>query len=247
MSAWRIASHKLSGGMAKANIVDHGYFLKPMPGNPYLQTVHDGTSVGFNQGFSKKPLHWIARFRYNLLPVGMVLGPYSHNPLGKEVHWLEVSTMEKFRVRATSEEGSIPLFLVTFTVLFTIYHMGRLAFYHPDLTLQNVALGPSKQFVQGYRANKKNPIDKRTFRFFARCPELYFSDPFREFVRGGVIANDPYLEYVRKLGREAELLDPSYLSDERWAQTGGRGRLVPTNIVTVDKVGHNPAFITNRL
>ncbi|TPP54246.1 hypothetical protein CGC21_22025 [Leishmania donovani] len=82
-------TNKISGGTARANLVDHGVYVKPMSLNPFLGAVHDGTSTGYCQGYSAKPMHWLYRFRYNVLPQGISCGFFSRNPYGRYVHWLE--------------------------------------------------------------------------------------------------------------------------------------------------------------
>ena len=86
----KIPTLKITGGVPH-RVIEQPYFLKNMPMNPYLGTVHDGVSTGYHQGFSVKPIHWLYRFRHNYLPTGMPVGMYSRNPAGKALHWLEAS------------------------------------------------------------------------------------------------------------------------------------------------------------
>lgn len=76
----------VSGGVARRNVVDHGVFMKPVSLNPFLATTHDGVTTSYMGGFSPKKVHWLYRFRFNLLPQGMMTGFYSRNPYGRHVH-----------------------------------------------------------------------------------------------------------------------------------------------------------------
>lgn len=200
------ASNKISGGMARQTVVDHGYYLKPMSNNPYLCTTHDGVSTTYQAGFSPKHVNWLYRFRYNLLPQGMSGGFYSRNPYGRYVHWLEVSTIEKMRLQLLTME-SIPCSVVSVIVLiFTAWHCYRLAFLHPDITLYNMSLWTTKPWVQQQRFNKKVEMDQEVYRWIHRTPEFMMEDPIRELYKLGVAANDPVLELAKKEGTEKDLL-----------------------------------------
>lgn len=229
---------KMSGGMARANIVDHGVLVKPVSFNPYLGAVHDGVSTGYLQGYAARSIHWLYRFRHNLLPQGMATGFFSRNPYGRYVHWLEVSTIEKMRLQMQTME-SMPCSIVTAIVLvYTIWFSYRLAYLHPDITLYNLGLWPTKPWVQQQRFNKKIDIDQPVYRWVHRVPEFMSVDPIRELYKLEVAANDPYLEYVRGMGREKEL---TLYSQER---TGGKGDLLPLNIRHEDNSGHHPGPLT---
>ena len=123
--------------------VEQPYFLKKMPHNPYIGTVHDGVSTDYMKGFSVKPINWLYRFRYNNTPTGLPLGFYGRNPPGKHVHWLEVSTMEKFRLQVTCDECIPMATLSCAVILFTLYHSWRHIYYHPDLSLYYLAIWTS--------------------------------------------------------------------------------------------------------
>jgi hypothetical protein len=199
------ASNKMSGGLARANVVDHGVFVKPMSCNPYISTVHDGASTGYMQGFAPKQMHWLYRFRYNLLPQGMSGGFFSRNPYGRYVHWLEVSTIEKMRLQAMTME-SVPCSVVsTVVLLFTLWHSYRLTFLHPDITLYNVGLWPTKPWVQQQRFNKKIELDQPVYRWVHRAPEFMIDDPIRDMHKMGIIANDPVEAIAKEQGLEHEL------------------------------------------
>lgn len=193
------------GGGNLEHAVEHPYFLKKMPGNPYIGAQHDSKSTEYNKGFVSKPMHWLYRFRYNSLPVGMPTGFFCRNPQGKNVHWLEVSTIEKMRVQMMGEEAFAPGFVSAATVIFTIYHCYRYTMYHPDLTLYNMALWTSKPFVTMYRNSQKHRMDQPSFRYVDRAPEFYAYDPIRELYGMGLAANDPFVKRVKDAGREDEL------------------------------------------
>ncbi|KPA76660.1 hypothetical protein ABB37_07512 [Leptomonas pyrrhocoris] len=199
------ASNKIGGGMASANVVDHGVYIKPMSCNPYISTVHDGATTEYMQGFAPKHMHWLYRFRYNLLPQGMSGGFFSRNPYGRYVHWLEVSTIEKMRLQAMTME-SVPCSVVSAIMLvFTTWHCYRLIFLHPDLTLYNVGLWPTKPWVQQQRFNKKIEVDQPLYRWVHRAPEFLMNDPIRDVKKLGITANDTVDAMAKEQGVEHEL------------------------------------------
>ncbi|ORC89703.1 P27 protein [Trypanosoma theileri] len=228
---------KMCGGMARANVVDHGVYVKPITHNPYVATVHDGVSTGYLEGFSPKPLHWLYRFRYNLLPQGFATGFFSRNPYGRYVHWLEVSTIEKMRLQANTMEALPARALTTIVVLYTIWFSYRLAFLHPDITLYNVGLWTTKPWIAAQRFNKKQELDQPVYRWVHRAPEYYITDPVRELTKLGVAANDPWVEYVKSIGRGDELLISTRDKDYG---VGGKGKLLPLEIPHEEKSGHSP-------
>ncbi|KAH8609656.1 hypothetical protein ERJ75_001180600 [Trypanosoma vivax] len=230
-------STRISGGAARSNVVDHGVYLKPITHNPYICTVHDGVSTGYLEGFSPKPIHWLYRFRYNLLPQGFSCGFFARNPYGRYVHWLEVSTIEKIRLQVSSME-SLPATVLTLIVFaYTMWFSYRLAFLHPDITLYNIALWTTKPWVSAQRFNKKHRLDQPVYRWVHRAPEYLMYDPYRELTKLGVAANDTWLEHVRSIGREEDLLvsprDPGY-------GVNGKGKIMPVDIPHDDKSGHSP-------
>lgn len=226
------ASCRISGGMARQCVVDHGVYMQPMSHNPYLCAVHDGVSTGYNQGFLPKPVHWLYRFRYNVLPQGFATGFFSRNPYGRYVHWLEVSTIEKMRLQLLTVE-SMPCSIVSAIVLlFTGWFCYRLAFLHPDITMYNVGLWTTKPWVQQQRFNKAKELDQQLYRWVHRVPEYLITDPIRELYKLEVSHNDPYLEYTRSIGREKEL---KLYSHER---KNGLGEILPLNMKHEDNSGH---------
>ncbi|KPI87965.1 hypothetical protein ABL78_2956 [Leptomonas seymouri] len=199
------SSNKIGGGMARINVVDHGVYLKPMSGNPYISTVHDGSSTDYMQGFAPKHMHWLYRFRYNMLPQGMSGGFFSRNPYGRYVHWLEMSTIEKMRLQMMSME-SVPCSVVSLIVaLFTLWHSYRITFLHPDITLYNVGLWPTKPWVQQQRFNKKIELGQPVYRWVHRVPEFMMEDTIRDLHKMGVIANHPVEAMAKEQGLEHEL------------------------------------------
>jgi len=210
------ASHRLSQGLQKANVIDHGYYLKPMTMNPYVGTVHDGTTTAYNQGFVKKHMHWLQRFRYNLLPLAKTTGMYSVNKMGKHVHYLEVSTIEKMRIKMVSEEFRPMYQLMIIVVVFSLWQFHRLVHHHPDLSYYNFVMWTTKPWVTQYRFTKKHRIDEPAYRYMIRCPEYYQEDPYRDLLDLGVIANDPYIEYCKAHGTEKDL------HERKWGAQGKR-------------------------
>ncbi|RHW67177.1 P27 protein [Trypanosoma brucei equiperdum] len=231
------ATTRIGGGMARTNVVDHGVHVKPITHNPYIYAVHDGVSTGYLEGFSPKPMHWLYRFRYNMLPQGFACGFFSRNPYGRYVHWLEVSTIEKIRLQLTSMEGIPATVLTLIVVAYTLWFTYRLTFLHPDITLYNLVLWTTKPWVSAQRFNKKVWLDQPVYRWVHRAPEYYITDPYRELTKLGIAANDTWLEYVKSVGREDELLigphDAGYGVD-------GKGKILPVVIPHDDKSGHNP-------
>ena len=208
------ATHRVGQGLSKSNVIDHGYYLKPMTLNPYIGTVHDGVSTGYNQGFSKKHIHWLQRFRYNLLPIGKTTGMYSVNVGGKHVHYLEVSTIEKMRLKMMSEEFRPMFHIMLITFAFTGWQFYRLVHHHPDLSYYNLVLWTTKPWITHLRFTKKHRMDEPIYRYIIRSPEYYIEDPQRDLYALGVIANDPYLEYCKAKGTEKDLLA------RKWAPSG---------------------------
>ena len=198
-------SHTIaSGGTAQTLAVAQPYYLKKVPGNPFLGCVHDGSSTGYMEGFSLKKIHWLYRWRHNHWP-GKSVGRWSRNVHGKDVHWLEVSSIEKFRLRCTDEESTGMAFIFWVTVAYTIYHCFRLLYYHPDLTMYNVALYTSKPWIMPFRANAKHVLAQPILRYHQRVPEFYCDDPIRQMYQLGMFANDPVMERA-KLANKVHLL-----------------------------------------
>jgi hypothetical protein len=205
-------NHKI-GGHRPFFAVEQPYFLKHSPGNPFLGAVYDGTSTEYGKGFALKPIHWLYRFRYNTSPRGSV--PLNlKNPGGKNVHWLEVSNVKKFAVQIFSDEGLPHTFLATCLFTLVAWQLLRYAFMHPDLTLNNMAFYTTKPHVAQLRSNDLHPMDKPAFKWFQRTSEFYAYDTYRDFIEMGIIANDPYVEFIKSVGREKDLvakpMDPNY-------------------------------------
>ena len=207
-------TQKLAGGGTMcANLVQHGNYVKPVPQNPYILTVHDGVSTGYQQGFSPKPVNWLYRFRHNLLPLGISHGHFIRNPGGKYTHYLEVTTMEKLLVRAKSQEGLPFTVACTLFVVCTIFHMARAMIWNPQYTFFNIVLWPNKAKVQQTRFSHKPNLFDKPFRYIERVPELYMEDPQRAVFQLGISANDPWLEWCKAHGRAADL------TDGQWGKT----------------------------
>lgn len=237
------ANHKMSGGLARYNVIEHAKYLKPVSMNPFIGTVHDGVTTEYEGGFSSTNMPFLYRFRHNLLPQGMARGFYARNIAGKHVHWLEVSTIEKFRVRVVGDDAFPPMVVTMIVILFTAYHLYRYAVYHPDLTLYNLGVWTSKPWIQQMRFATKHPLDKPVFKFVQRVPSDYYQmeDPVRIFYKEGRIANDPWFEFVKSKGKENELYLKGF--EKGWG-THGAGTLLPRNDVPYERPNaHQPSFM----
>lgn len=124
--------------------------------------------------------------------------------------------------------------ICTISTIYAGWYMYRLFFLHPDVTLYNLGLWFTKPWVQQMRFNKKIELDQPVYRWVHRSPEYLMTDPMREMYKLGIIANDPYLEYLKSIGREKELeLYPHQ-------RKNGKGDLLPLNIEHKQYVPHNP-------
>jgi len=195
--------------------------LKHHPANPYLGSVHDGVTSDFLKGYSVKPIHWLYRFRYNTNPRGAP-PMYMRNTLGKDIHWLEVSIIEKFRLQITNWEAWPHVVAGIGVVCAVAWQFYWYLYCHPELSLFNFAIGQSKNYVKRERFNDKIEFDTPVFRWFQRNSEFYGYDSYRELIKLGVIANDPYIEFVKKHGRDRELV--LYPNEKGWGE-GGQGKL----------------------
>lgn len=195
---------KFTGG-APAFIVQPKKYVRHMPYNPWFGAKHDGFSSGYCQGFTAIDIPHLYRFRHNVLPIARPLGRFSHNPMGKNVHYLEVNVFDKFSTQIFNEE-SLPHTTLA-TIIFTIItlHLCRYLYAHPDVTWYNLVLWPTKPHVEMYRWNDMPTFDQPVFRFFQRPCEFYAYDTWREMVSLGVCANDPWVDYVKSIGREKDL------------------------------------------
>jgi len=186
------------------------YFLKFSPLHPTFGAVHDGTTTEYGKGYIVKPMSWLYRFRYNSLPRG-ITPIYLRNPGGKTVHWLEVSHIKKAMEVGFSGEFRPHLITACLIIAFTIWHCGRYLFFHPELTMYMLAVYPTKVWITQHRYNEKHPLDKPVFRFGQRAPEFYYYDSYRDLIKMGVLANDPYSDYMKSIGKEKELV--RYMED----------------------------------
>lgn len=227
-------NHKI-GGHRPFFVVEQPYYLKHSPMNPFLGAVYDNVSVGQLKGYSLKPIHWLYRFRYNTAPRGSVpLG--LQNPGGKNVHWLEVSNVKKFAIQIFSEECLPHTFLAACVASLVLWNFSRYIWSHPDLTLYNIAAPSWKPNTMQLRSNELLPMDKPVFRLFQRVSEFYAYDSYRDLIEMGVIANDPYIEYMKSIGREGDLT--IQCPDLGWGE-GGRGKIVA--LLPKTKIGETPS------
>jgi hypothetical protein len=210
------------GGCLPLFFAKQPYYLKHMPMNPAFGCVHDGTSTAYGQGFSAKPIHWLYRFRYNSQHRGAV-PTYLRNPGGKWMHWLEVSTIKKGIAGMTNHEAQPHVICGIIVSLFTTWQILRYLLFHPELTVYMLAMYPTKEWLTMHRYNERHPMDKPVFRWLQRCPEFYWYDPYREFIKLGIIANDPYVDYMKSIGRERDLT--LYMDEKGWGE-GGQGKIV---------------------
>ena len=197
------------------------YYLKHMPGNPAFGLVHDGTSTQYGQGFSVKKMSWIYRFRHNVSHRG-ALPLYLRNPGGKWAHWLEVSTIKKGMTVLANHEAAPHVLSSVIVIAFASWQILRYLFFHPELTVYMLAMYPTKSWLTQHRYNERHPMDKPVFRWFQRVPEFYFYDNYRDFIKMGILANDPYVEYMKSIGRERDLT--LYMDDKGWGE-GGQGKI----------------------
>ena len=84
-----------------------------------------------------------------------------------------------------------------------------------------MVVGATKKHVKRERFNDKIEMDEPVFRWFQRVPEFY---AYRELIKLGVIANHPWIEFVKKHGRERELT--LYRHEKGWGESG-QGTLMP--------------------
>jgi len=200
---------RASGGLpvfACENKFGEGY-VKNMPLNPYINSTHDGVTEEYGKGFTKKNIHWLMRFRHNLLPRGRTQGNHLNaNPPGKQAHWLEVSTIEKFRITVLNEE-CLPQTIIAFFILtLTLWQTHKYFFHHPDITWYYMAIGFNKHKTTLGRWNDRLEMDQPVFRWFQTFPEFYGYNNYRDFIANGWIVNDPYVENLKKQNRIGEVL-----------------------------------------
>jgi hypothetical protein len=183
----------------------HACYLKFSPMNPGFGSQYDGTTTAFGQGYTSKPMNWLYRFRYNTTPRG-VTPLYLRNPGGKTIHWLEVSLIDKAMEVGFSGEFRPHLFTAIIVISFTAWQISRYLLFHPELTLYMLAMYPTKVWLTQHRYNDSHPLDKPVFRYAQRAPEFYWYDPYRDLIKLGVLANDPYVDYIKSIGLEKELV-----------------------------------------
>merc|ERR1712146_138590 len=106
-------------------------------------------------------------------------------------------------------------------IAFASWQILRYLFFHPELTVYMLAMYPTKSWLTQHRYNERHPMDKPVFRWFQRVPEFYFYDNYRDFIKMGILANDPYVEYMKSIGRERDLT--LYMDDKGWGE-GARAR-----------------------
>jgi len=191
-------------GYAKVFAVNQPYYLKNAPGNPWFGAVHDGVSTEAGAGFSVKPIQWLYRFRWNSQRRGA--GPfYLRNPGGKMPHWLEVTQWNKLSPHLWNTETFPHTALSIFCSCLVIWNLTRYVFFHPDLTIYNIIYFSMRHYVNVLRNMQIPNLDTPVFRWVQQPSEFYGYNPHREMIKLGVCANDPYLEYMKAIGK-ADLL-----------------------------------------
>lgn len=202
--AYGIRAWQKCFGGARVFQIDPPYYLKHSPGNPWLGLKHDNLNVEYGRGFHFKPIHWIYRFRWNSQHRGAgTLGV--RNPGGKTPHWLEVSQWMKLKPHLINYEALPHSILLGLCVSLVTWNLFRYVFFHPDLTIYNVIFFTMRQYVNVLRNQEIATMDQPVFRWFQTMPEFYGYNPIREMMEMGLHANDPYLEYMKSIGREKEL------------------------------------------
>jgi hypothetical protein len=195
---------KCSGG-GRCFQTEPPYYLKHQPGNPWLGTKHDGVSVEYGRGFEFKPIHHLYRFRWNFNHRGYHT-LWTRNPGGKTPHWLEVSYWNKLKPHLFNYEVLPHTILACVVSCIVIWNLSRYIFFHPDLTIYNVIFFTMRKYVNVLRNQEIPTLDTPVFRWFQAAPEFYGYNPHREMIALGVLANDPYVEYMKAIGRDKELL-----------------------------------------
>ena len=213
------------------NVCDQPYYLKPCGENPYLGCVHDGVTTEYHKGFSVKPIHHLYRFTHNLLPLNIPRGAL-RSPVTKRLHWMESTSLRRVANEWYMFEA-LPVFLVgVMVVVLTIYHLTRTAFYHPDITWYNLAFPTNKNFVPFVRFNQKGMLDQPVYRNLQQQSEFYFLDAAkRSMIELDLIANDPFINHVKEIGRGDELLvraGSKGANKRDIGGQGGRGYLIPS-------------------
>jgi len=200
-------------GFARVFAVEQPYYLKHSPGNPWFGAVHDGAATEYNGGFTLKPIHWLYRFRWNSQRRGFQ--PMNlRNPGGKCPHWLEISQWAKARPHMWNMESYPHTMLFFVCSAIVIWNLSRYIFFHPDLTLYNLTWFSLKRYANILRNNQIPNLDTPVFRWLQQPSEFYFYHPHREMLKLGVIANDPYVEYIKAIGKQDLLIkmpgEPGY-------------------------------------
>jgi hypothetical protein len=194
----------IHGGGEAIFFAKQSRYLAHVPANPTFGCVHDGVSVEYMQGFTEKPMHWLYRFRHNTNPRGAT-PLYLRNPGDKVKHWLEISNFKKFMTQVNQEDAYPHVLTALFCFVFSAWQISRYLLYHPDMTLYNVAMYPTKTYIEQGRYNAYHPMDKPSFRWTQRNSEFYSYDIYREMIDMGVIANDPFIEDVKARGLADQL------------------------------------------
>ena len=197
---------RFSGGAPQFMVAPKKY-VRHMPMNPSFGAKHDGVTPEFGKGYTAIDIPFLNRFRHNTLPLGCGWGKWAgKNPVGKQIHYLEVNQFLKCRPFIFGPEGIVHTLCIGFICVLTVVHLLRYVYAHPDLTMYNFVLWPTKPLVHFSRMDQKHPMDKPAFRLFQRPIEYGVYDEYRDMIRLGYVANDPWLVYIKSIGKEKSLL-----------------------------------------
>ncbi|KNH07042.1 hypothetical protein XU18_2219 [Perkinsela sp. CCAP 1560/4] len=194
------------------------YFVKPVPRNRFAFLEHDGVSDGYLQGFRAKEVGWLYRWRHNLNPQCNAVGmTNATNPTTIQVHWLENKTTTKLSVALFNDDGLPHVTLWLAIVAFAIWHCSRYIFYHPEVTLWNIVWPANRIYTEYVRFSKLHPMDAPVFRWFQGQNEFYACNSYREYVKRGIVVNDPWVEKCKEDGVfDQLLLYPNELKGHVW-------------------------------
>eukprot|EP00760_Papus_ankaliazontas_P007536 PhM_4_TR13366/c2_g1_i2/m.64898 len=208
----------LRRGGARPHVGQLPYYVHEVPGNPYAFFNHDGQTTEFMKGFTPKKVGWLQRFRHNMNPRCTAVGAFAFNIWGKNVHWLENKTSTKVYQQMISDECYPHSVLWISVVVVTVLHLGRYLYGHPDVSLFNASMWATKPLVDACRWEKPYTMDRPVFRLFQGISEFYAYNPYRDLVRVGAVANDPWLEYLKETDQleNAKKLPEEYNGPDMW-------------------------------
>jgi len=183
--------------------VEQPQYVKHAPGNNWFNAVHDGVSEGFQAGYTARKMNPVRRFWWNINEsAGGASSFYLRNPGGKCPHWLSITGWGKFTAHVFSGEAQMHVLLASYVTAIVIWNLSRYLFFHPDLTIYNIAYFTVRRYLNVLRNNEVRPLDAPVFRWMQQAPEIYNYNPHRDMIEMGVLANDPQVEYMKAIGKE---------------------------------------------